>query len=949
MNRYFAIVFLASLWAGGAIAGGDQWLPTGQTITPLAAPGSRFDPLALDLPVIGRAVTGQAVTTALSPDGRTLFVLTSGYNIWKDPQGKTLPQASTEHLFVFDVSGGMPVFRQAVDVPNAFGGLAVSSDGNTVFVGGGVDDSILIFARSTGGDWSRRGKAWQLTHLAGNAVVHNSAVLKASTAGLALTADGNTLVVANYQNDSVTILRTSIVASGDKPGTELDLRPGKIDPAQKGEAGGEFPYWVAAKGNDFAYVSSVRDREIVVIALGEKPKVAARLKVAGNPTRILLNRDQSRLFVAEDNSDRVDIFDTATNRLVASVGTTIPDRPDAKTRLPGASPNGLALSPDEKTLYATDGGINAVSVISLDGTPTLSGLIPTAWQPNSVSVSADGKFLYIVNGKSPTGPSPRNCMKVSKATPQCPEGDQAGGANQYVYNLMKSGLQTVPVPDGQTLKQLTAQAAHNNGFDETANGGELRVMSALRKRIKHIVYVVRENRTFDQILGDLPGVNGDPALVQFDAKTTPNAHSLAHDFVALDSFFDSGEVSGDGWAWSTSARTTDAVERQIPVNYGGRGMTYDEEGTSRGINVALPASERAAADPLGDKDADLLPGPANETAPDGPNGEFQQGYLWNAALRARLSVRNYGFFLDIDRYFPQVPSGQRIPLEHDPASKALRVAFPASPDLAPFTDIYFRGFDNSFPDYWRFREWAREFDSYCRNGRLPALETVRFMHDHTGDFATAIDGVNTPETQIADNDYAVGLLIEKIAKSRYASDTLVFVIEDDAQDGPDHVDAHRSVALVAGPYVKHRAVVSERLTTVSMIRTIEEILGLAPLNLHDAHVRPMAAAFDLKAGKWSYSAQVPAMLRTTTLPLPPSPKGSASVVGPAHGWAYWAEKMKRFDFTAEDRLDTASYNRILWEGLMGDRPYPLMRSGEDMRAPPLRARAAHERSPAQEQ
>jgi DNA-binding beta-propeller fold protein YncE len=649
----------------------------------------------------------------------------------------------------------------------------------------------------------------------------------------------------------------------------------------------------------------------------------------------LLNKDQSRLFIAEDNADRVDIFDSATNILVASVATTTLDRRDTnKSPLPGASPNGLALSPDEKALYATDGGTNAVSVISLEGEPRLLGLIPTAWQPNSVSVSASGKLLYIVNGKSPSTANPRNCMKTSKATPQCPEGDQAGGANQYVYNLTTSGLQTVPVPNAETLSQLTAQVAYNNGFGESLTGEDRRVMSALRQRIKHVIYIVRENRTFDQVLGDLPGANGDPTLVQFDATMTPNAHKLAHDFVALDSFFDSGEVSGDGWAWSTSARTTDAVEKQIPVNYGDRGMTYDEEGTSRGINVALSTDERATANPLSDKDPDLLPGPANETAPDGPNGEFQQGYLWNAALRAKRSVRNYGFFLDIDRYFPQVPSSQRIPLEHDPVSKSLRVAFPASPELAPLTDIYFRGFDNSFPDYWRFQEWAREFDSYCENGQLPTFETVRFMHDHTGDFSTAIDGVNTPETQIADNDYAVGLLIEKISKSRYANDTLVFVIEDDAQDGPDHVDAHRSIAFVAGPYVKHRAVVSERYTTVSMIRTIEEILGLAPLNLHDAHVRPMTAAFDLKAAKWSYRAQVPVMLRSTTLPLPPSPQGAASMdVKPTHDAAYWTAKMKGFDFTAEDRLDTASYNRILWEGLKGNQPYPLHRSGARMGSP----------------
>ena len=417
---------------------------------------------------------------------------------------------------------------------------------------------------------------------------------------------------------------------------------------------------------------------------------------------------------------------------------------------------------------------------------------------------------------------------------------------------------------------------------------------------------------------------------QWKQLGSPNAHALAGNFVALDSFFDSGEVSGDGWAWSTSARTTDAVEKQIPVNYAERGMTYDEEGTSRGINVALPVAQRAEADPLGDKDPDLLPGAANETAPDGPDGEFQQGYLWNAVQRAHLSMRNYGFFLDIDRYFPQVPAADRIPLVRQPAAMGVRVAYSANTDLAPVTDIFFRGFDNSFPDYWRFQEWAREFDAYAKNGNLPRFETVRFMHDHTGDFATAIDGVDTPETQVADNDYAVGLLIQKIAQSRYAKDTLVFVIEDDAQDGPDHVGPHRSVAFVAGPYVKQHAVVSERYTTVNMIRTIEEILGLKPLNLHDAHARPMSAVFDLKQANWNYTAKVPAILYSTKLPLPSAAAGALPVT-PAHDAAWWSKAMKGFDFTAEDRLDTVAYNHILWTGLKGAVRYPARRPGNNMR------------------
>jgi DNA-binding beta-propeller fold protein YncE len=919
MRRHFTAAAFIVLAAASARAA--EWLPTGQTITPLAAPNARFDPLALDLPVIGHAVAGQAVTTALTPDGHTLFVLTSGFNVYRDAQGQKIPAASSEHLFVYDVSAAAPKLLQTLALPNTFCGLAVV-DNTKLFVGGGMDDTFLtiVFA---GGSWSQSGPPVLLGHTSGNAVVRNAHLLKPSTAGLALTANGNTLVIANYQNDSL-----SVVSLGNNKASELDLRPGKSDPKLAGVAGGEFPYWIAVKGNDTAYVSSLRDREIVVVALSDKPKVTARVKVSGNPTRLILNRAQSRLYVAEDNADRVEIFDTATRKRVGMVA--VDELGGYRPNLPGASPNALALSPDETRLYVTDGGINAVSVIALGKAPQLLGLIPTAWQPNAVSVSTDGKTLYIANGKSPAGPNPRNCKKVAKPSQKCDAGDMRGGANQYVYNLTTGGLATIPVPDVVTLKRLTAQVADNNGMRATDTAQDRAVMSFLKTHIKHVIYIVRENRTYDQVLGDLAGTDGDPGLVQFDDTMTPNAHALAHDFVALDSFFDSGEVSGDGWAWSTAARSTDAVEKQIPVNYADRGMTYDEEGTSRGVNVALPVDQRRLSTPFTDKDPDLLPGPANETAPDGPDGEYQQGHLWNAALRAKLSVRNYGFFLDIDRYFEEVPKSDRVPLERDPAAQGLKVAYPADPYLGPLTDTYFRGFDNSFPDYWRFQEWAREFDAYCRHGGLPSLETVRFMHDHTGDFSSAIDGVNTPETQVADNDYAVGLLIEKIAKSPYANSTLVFVVEDDAQAGPDHVDAHRSVAFVAGPYVKRNAVVSERYTTVSMIRTIEEILGLKALNLHDAYARPMSAVFDTKAANWTYTAKVPAVLRSTSLPLPPVKEGELSTQ-PTHDAAWWSARMKTFDFTAEDRLDTAAYNRILWTGLKGDLPYPTHRPGTNMR------------------
>ena len=921
------LAVIACLLASLAQADVTLWLPTGQTVTPLAAPGSTFQPLNVDLPTIGRAVAGGGVTTAITPDGRSLFLLTSGFNFWRDANGKEIKDASVEHLFVYDLStASSPERKQDLPLPEAYGGLALSSDGKAAYVATGSDDGVRFFHADSKGRWSEDGATLTFGHPAGNGLIKSPQVLKPMAAGAALTADSKVLLVANYENDSI-----DVISLETRKVTELDLRPGKVDPAQRGVPGGEFPYWVAMKGSDTAYVSSERDREIDVITLNPQPRVVTRIPVQGNPNRLLLDRSQARLFVAADNTDRVYVIDTATNKVVASLGVGVPAGFGANAHLPGAAPNSLALSPDERTLYVAEGGINAVGVVDVSGPPALIGLIPTAWQPNSVSVGADGKVLYVANGKSPAGPDPHNCAKAQATTANCSATDQLGAANQYVWQHTTGGLQTIPVPDADTLKRLTAEVADNNGYTQVMSKGDVDLMAALRKRIKHVIYIVKENRTYDQILGDVKGADGDPALVQFGPDVTTNEHALAQQFVTLDAFFDSGEASGNGWQWSTAARTTDVTEKEMPVNYADRGLTYDFEGHSRGINVAIPIEQRRKANPVNDPDPDLLPGPANQAAPDGPDGEIEQGYVWDAALRAHKSVRNYGFFVDIVRYDRHVPESARIPVERDAFAKKLTVAIPSNGRLMNLTDPYFRGFDNKLPDLYRYREWNREFSAYEKKGRLPSLEMVRFMHDHTGDFKDAIDGVNTPDTQVADNDYAVGLLVDRIAHSKFASSTLVFVIEDDAQDGPDHVDAHRSIAFVAGPYIKQHAVVSDRYTTVNVIRTMEEVLGLRPLNFHDANARPMATVFDLKQAKWTYRAKVPAMLRSTQLPLPPAMRADATPARPLHDAAWWANATRGFDFSAEDRLKPADYNALLWRGTKGERPYPKARDGRNRR------------------
>jgi hypothetical protein len=492
------------------------------------------------------------------------------------------------------------------------------------------------------------------------------------------------------------------------------------------------------------------------------------------------------------------------------------------------------------------------------------------------------------------------------------------------------------------LPALTTQVLTNNRIASKESTSDAAVMAAVRHGVQHVIFIMKENRTYDQILGDLEnGSNGDPALVEFGQPITPNLHKLAQGFVTIDNLLAASEVSYDGWAWTTGARASDVVEHQYSVNYANRGLSLDFNGFDRNVNVAIPTvAGRRAANPLSPNDPDMLAGQTDVGAPDGPNNEENTGHLWDAALRAGLTVRNYGFFVDPACYnIPQCA----IPLAHNPFATGTVVAFPANVALTPYTDPYYRGFDCNFPDYYRYKEWEREFDATYATGGLPALSLVEMGHDHTGVFGTAIDLVNTPELMEADNDYAVGLLMQKIAGSIYASNTLVFVIEDDAQDGGDHVDSHRTTAYVAGAYVKQGVVVSTPYNTLDFIRTMEEVLGIPPMNLNDALASPMADIFTTTPSSWTFTAAPSAYLYASSLPLP-TPTAGLVVPQSTHSAKYWARVTRGIDFSEADRIDAAVYNRILWKGLMGSRPYPAGATGLDLRHNRAQLLANYQRS-----
>jgi DNA-binding beta-propeller fold protein YncE len=905
-------------------------LPTGMRITPTAAPGARFSVLNPELSGSPKFTAGQAVSTAVSPDGKTLLILTSGYNIRYDSNGNLAPQESNEYVFVYDLTTQPPRKVQVLQVPTAFNGLAWSPNGTEFYVSGGEADVVHVFVRQ-GSLWREAGAPVALGHAAGLGLA-----VRPEVAGIAVNAAGTRLVVANYENDSISIVDLGSHAKI----AELDLRPGKKDVSKKGIAGGEYPFWVAIKGDEKAYVSSIRDREIVVVSLKqtgrEVAQVVGRIPVRGTPNKMILNRGGSRLYIACDNSDTVSIVNTETDRLISQFGVTAPKDVFLNPRgFKGSNPNSLALSPDERTLYVTEGGTNAVAVVRLDGdVGRVVGLIPTGWYPNSVSVSRDGGRLYVVNGKSPEGPNPAGCGYT-------PSPASCHAKNAFIFQRTRAGFLSLPVPTEKSLSALTEQVSQNDHF-RTVGAKDQAMMEFLRGKIHHVVYIIKENRSYDQVLGDLERGNGDPGLTSLPGPISPNHHELARRFVTLDNFYASGEVSGDGWNWSTAARATDSVEKTVPVNYADHGLEYTYEGGGRNINTGIASlPERRRANPVTPNDEDLLPGTASISAPDAPDDDEKSGgagYLWDGAIRAKFTVRNYGFFVDLLRYRLPDDIPAHLPPVRDARAEGIQVAFATNADIAPYTDPYYRGFDERVPDYWRFKEWEYEFDEYVRNGNLPALELLRLGGDHFGDFARAIDGVNTVETQMAANDYALGLVIQKIAGSPYKNDTLVFVVEDDAQDGPDHVDAHRTLAFVLGPYVRQRALVSLRYTTVHLLRTIEDILGIEPLGLNDSSVEPMAAVFDRTLQTWDYRAIVPAVLRTTQLPLAAATADDAATANDlAHAWprhdaAFWASRTADMDFSAEDRLDTPRFNRILWAGLMGDSaPFPESPKARNLR------------------
>jgi DNA-binding beta-propeller fold protein YncE len=920
-------------------------LATGQFITPSAVRGAVQQFLNPGLPAYPDFVAGEAVRSQLSPDGKTLAVLCAGQNSLYKPDATVDTAASTQFIFLYDVSGGRgPVLTQVLQQTNAHVGLVFSPDGSTLYAAGGRDDVVYAYSQVSG--------AWALsgTIALGHANQGLGINVSPNAGGLGISSDGTTLVVANNYNDSISVLDTATRSVR----YEHDLRPYlTTNEGTSGGVGGTFPFAVVVKGNTTAYVSSDRNREVVVLDIRSPSaaRLVKRIPLDGNALGMTLNASGSRLYVAQDNADQVAVINTDDNRVLAKIDARAPAGmlPGSESYT-GAATFAVTLSPDGRTLYAVNSGANSIAVIPLRGEHAhrVSGLIPTAYEPHDITFSRDGSWMYIVNGKSATGPNPGHLANSTGSLTgvSYPGGNAAAAlaaraSNQYQFQLERASLVSAPVPRPGELDRLSERVAENNFYDTVEDRNQQRIMKFLQRRIQHVIYIVKENRTFDQILGDLGnGSNGDPALTQFGAAITPSHHRMAREFVTLDNFMDPGDGSMDGWAWTLQGRVTNTEALTQQINYAAvnRGLSYESEGSNRGVpvNLATVAERDASGGPAGTTNystataaltggtENLLTGTGNHASSDAPFGRHG-GYIFSAVLQAGGSVRNYGVLVNNIGSIGTIAAPVLDPFTDD----IIQVA-PLEPSLADKTDLYFRGYDQNYPDLWRYYEWRREFDEFVLQGELPSLSLVRLGHDHMGSFATALGGVNTPEAQVADNDLAIGLLVQAVSESPFADDTLIIITEDDCQDGPDHVDSHRAATYVVGPYVKKRALVRTPYSQVNALRTIEDLLGTQHINLNTAMQRPMTDLFDLRSsGKWSFVAEASTVLQGTELALARRGLGAPFARGPRQtpkrAARYWAEVTARFDFSEADHVPPAEFNRVLWKGLMGNKPYPATR------------------------
>ncbi len=962
----------------GGADGGPALLPTGQSITATAAPGSTYQRLATGLRADGNADADDAVSEALSPDGKTLLVLTTGFNTstkyengapilfpvlspvtglpvtFNNPKNHFKPAQGinqAEFVFVYDVSHGTPRKLQQIPIPNTFEGLAWDPSGTRFFVSGGVDDRVLIFAASANAPAASRyqpdapfvvlghnsNDTAPIPNYDGGLLAHTRAgiaapklVTGAIAGGLDVSRDGKTMVVANFGNASASIVDLS---QKNRPVTTevVFYHPGSL------VAQGEYPYAVAVKSDASsgayakAYVTSQRDDQVMVVNGASLAKV---IPVPSGPNKMAINGDQSVLYVVCGNDDSVVAINTATDTPMFRIPLGVRD----EQRLRGANPDDVTVGPGGRSLYVTLGGDNAIAVVDLV-TRRVAGRIPVGWYPTSVRLSQDGSYLYAINEKSNSGPNPGQDY-YSWNTPYGIALNRTA-RNEYTWETEKAGLVAMPTPDRPELNYLTRLVNINNNVG-IANDSP--TMEFLRHRIKHVLYIVNENRTYDQVFGDLGnGANGDPRLTFFTQPITPNLHQLELNYVTLDNFYDSSETSGVGWNWVMQGHTNAYVEETQPVDYGnsnGYGFTYDWQGIVKNMNLGMPPTGgnsifmtriTGLLDPTGS--STILPGfndPSASEGADDLNPRAIGGYIWEDALRAGKSVRNYGWNIDLDYYGSGTPFYP--PAVRNPFQAGVLQSSPSTPSIQPITDRYYRAFDMSYPDIYRIEEWQREFAGFVANDNMPNLMVMTIPHDHTGSFGSAgsqATGLTTPQLEVADHDYAVGEMMQTLTHSKFWASTVVVMLEDDPQDGQDHLEAHRSIIHIMSPYTRSHAIVHTTYNTVNALRTVEDLLGLAPLGSTDANAAPISDVFGPRPDLEAYDAIIPGSLCASPVNPTLVPACSKSTqarsrrVVQLHDGEWWANATVGMDWQKPDHIDSNYFNALLEHGITGRGTMPV--------------------------
>jgi YVTN family beta-propeller protein len=587
------------------------------------------------------------------------------------------------------------------------------------------------------------------------------------------------------------------------------------------------------------YISLWGGRAIAVVNV-ESEEIKQLIPVGDHPNELLISKKGSHLFVANANDNSVSVINLTTNKVIETIATTL-----YATQLTGSTTNGLALSANEKTLYIANADNNCLAVfdVTIPGNSASIGFIPVGWYPTNVKTL--GAKIFVTNGKgntsmaNPKGPQP--IAKVDNSGYQM--GSTANKRLQYIGGLFKGTLSIIDSPKPEQLKLYTKQVYANTPFSDKKTiqadgeeGNPIPRKLGEKSPIKHVFYIIKENRTYDQVLGDLPKGNGDSSLCLFGRKITPNQHALAENFVLLDNFYVDAEVSADGHNWSMAAYATDVVEKTWPTSYGGRGGSTTFEG---GRPVTYPKG----------------------------------GFIWDYCQRAGVSYRSYGEFGNYAKANIKSLEGHMCP---------------ASP-----------GFNLDITDQVRVDAWQHDFDSLLVAGTVPQFNTLRISNDHT---SGQKKGKVSPRAAVADNDLAVGRILEHLSHSPLWKESVVFILEDDAQNGPDHVDAHRSPAYVVGPYVKRNTLVSTMYSTSGFLRTMELILGLPPMSQYDAAAMPLYECFTNKPDFTPYTLKKPLInLDTRNVAVNESSRRS-----------------ELFNFAKEDSAPDLDLNEVIWKSVKGE-------------------------------